>query len=144
MENQNNQQPTPQAPQMPIDPMVPQPIVATPPIPETPKPKGKITNLIKDIYINVKNKKIFKLIMILFGIIVSIIILGSIYSLIRNTDNKQPILPSPTPAPTPQIILTDESKKSQSILEELRNKILNLDINQKHLTPPSIDFDISF
>ena len=160
MENQTNQQPVNQVAQPVTQPGATQQVAPPSPIPEGPKTKGKITDLLRDVYAkgasfafakglssayrNIKNKKIFKIIVVLFGIILFIIISGTIYSLVKNLGKKQVNLVSPSPVPTQEIILTEESKKSQSILEGLKTKILNLDIYQKHLTPPNIDFDISF
>lgn len=145
MENQNNQQQINEPTQVVNTPLAAnQPPVPVAAIPEAAKPKGKLTDLIKDVYTNIKGKKIFKLLAILFGIIFFIIIIGSIYSIVKNSRGNKTVLSSPSPVATAQVILTEESKKSKSVLEELKNRILNLDINQKHLTPPSIDFNISF
>jgi hypothetical protein len=144
MENQNNTQPTQPLEPQATSPVASQPQVDVPSVPEAPKPKAKIKDQVKETYLKVKDKKMFKILAVLFGIIFLLIVVGSIYSIVKNSNRNQAVLPSPSPQATAPVMLTEESKKSKSTLEELKSKILNLDVNQKHLTPPNIDFDISF
>lgn len=145
MENNNqNNNPTQSVPTINPAPVVNQPPINNTPVPEPPKPKKGISELIPKVIAKIKaNKKLSILLISFLVMIILIIITGSIYSLIKSS-NKKIVIVSPTPVATAEVMLSEESKKSESKLKELKNKILNLDIEQKHLTPPNIDFDISF
>lgn len=134
MENQNQNQPEPQP--------IPQQIVNQP---DAKKDIARdIKNFITQTYVSFKKKKIFMVLVILFGIIILIIITGTIYRLSKSSNQKPIATNSPKPVPTQEIVFTEESKKSKSVIETLREKIQKIDISQRYLTPPNIDFKVDF
>ena len=145
MENTNPNNINQTTPPVSSIPVIDQPLASTLPVPEVPKTKKGFSELISEVVAKIKaNKKLSILLISFIAIIILIAVTGSIYSLIKNSNKNNVASVSPTPIATSEVMLSEESKKSESKLKELKNKILNLDIEQKHLTPPNIDFDISF
>lgn len=106
-------------------------------------PKPKVGDLVKDVFKKFyQNKKIFWLVVGLFVILVFITIVGLIFS-ITNGQVKKPVTVAPTPqtASISKIKSTDETEQA---LKALKERIFDLDIYQKRLTPPSVKFDIAF
>lgn len=90
------------------------------------------------------NKKIFWPVAGAFGLVFLVIVLGLIFG------SRQPSAP-PGPAPTPSIESTPEASPSGDILtvtagqlKDLDSQINSLDLKQSRLTPPSINYNISF
>jgi uncharacterized membrane protein YvbJ len=115
-----------------------------PPVAQRPNFRQVAKGLFDKIY---KNKKIFWLITSLFSIIILIIVAGVIFKL---TSNKSAVV-QPKTSPTPAVVVTDtqdENKEPLDLakeeLDNLRKKINEFDINQKRLSPPAINFEISF
>jgi hypothetical protein len=90
------------------------------------------------------NKKIFWPVTGAFGLVFLVIILGLIFG------SKQPGASS-RPTPTPVVETTPEASPSGDVLtqtagqlKDLNNQINSLDLKQSRLTPPSINYNISF
>jgi hypothetical protein len=122
--------------------------------PEVVQPEGlqKVMEVAKQIFREIYQKIISnKIIAIslaaLFGIMLLIVILGLIFG------NKGPknVSVSPTPTRKPFILSTPESPTgsdiisvSQKRLDSLKTQINDFDAKQTRLSPPAINFDISF
>ena len=138
-------------PQPPVTPIqVPPPIQTPQPITNT-SVLGKYTDKIKPILLNVfsgfyKNKKVFWPVSISCGLILLVIILGVLFGKKGPTQNVVKLAtPTPIVRSTPQAsssgnVIID----SQNKLNDLKNQINNLDVNQSRLTPPTLNFNISF
>jgi hypothetical protein len=92
------------------------------------------------------NKKIFRLVSVVFGLILLIIILGILVgkrSAGQNTTTKTS--PSPavqnTPGASPS---SDVLTNNQIKLNDLKKQINNLDVKESRLKPPTLNFDIRF
>jgi hypothetical protein len=90
------------------------------------------------------NKKIFWPVTISLGLLLLVVILGLLFG-----TEAPPSLP--TPSPTVFVVSTPEASPSGDILSvterqlrDLRNQINSLDLNQSHLAPPQINYDIKF
>ena len=92
------------------------------------------------------NKKVFWLIVTLFSLVVLITIAGVIFRLASGKAKK--ILQISTPSPKTEISLEQKKKEPLDLAKEelikLDDQIKNLDINQKRLTPPRVDFKVDF
>jgi len=91
------------------------------------------------------NKLIFWSMSILFGIIFLIIILGLLFG------KKTQKVFIPTPSPVPFILRTptvtsnsDILSVSKEKLNKIKNETNNVDVRQRRLLPPNINFDIKF
>lgn len=105
--------------------------------------RPRFSDLLRDIFKKFReNKKLFRLTVIILGIMFIIIVVGSLFSVFRN-QRKPKTLASPTSQPT-KIFENLEANKNAEQLKNLKEKILNLDIYQKRLTPPTIDFKVDF
>jgi len=94
------------------------------------------------------NKKIFLPIVIAFGLVFFVIILGVIFG---NRTANQKALKTPTPAPTPTTFSTPSASQfdevlvsSQKKLNDLKTQINALDVRQSRLKPPTLDFNVKF
>lgn len=118
------------------------PIPAT--TPATPVPvKPRLSDLVKDIFYRFRqNRKIFRLVVTIFIMMFVIIILGIIFSAFKNGDKSEVVI-----TPTPQTnIQPGENGDDETFtkLDKLKSDIIETDIYQKRLTPPSVNFNISF
>lgn len=115
--------------------------ITPPPAPQPPRPK--ILDLVKEVAKKIyENKKIFRLMIIVLGILLLVTVAGLIFSAAKNRGQIKTAV-SPTPQATLQ---ASEKNEDENItkLKLLKEKILNLDIYQKRLSPPSVNFNISF
>lgn len=105
--------------------------------------RQRLSDLLKDVFKNVRqNKKLMRLVIIILGIFVFIITTGLIYSFFgRNRSTATKVLATPTPIQDLNTVVEDEI---QTKLKNLKQKILNLDIHQKRLSPPNLDFKVDF
>lgn len=92
-----------------------------------------------------RNKKMVILIGAITGFIILIIILGLIFGKKAKIPARTRATPSPSqntqsPIPSPGDTLGQNEVK----LKNLKEEILNFDINQSRLSPPVVDFKISF
>lgn len=141
---------------MEIQPTTTQPTpTVTPSIP-TGQPQGKFAE-IKDKFLPIlketservhKNKKLFWIVNSLFGVIVLLIVVGSIYKTIQK---KSATVVKSTPTPTSQSTYVNTGDKiyddltlNEDNLHVVKDSLINYDPQQKRLSPPEIDFDISF
>lgn len=92
------------------------------------------------------NKKIFRIIVSLFSLIILIIITGIIFRLTKG--NKVKITVKTTPTPDTQIAAEENNKKPLDLakeeLQKLKIEIKNLDISQKRLQSPTVNFKVDF
>ncbi|QQG41926.1 MAG: hypothetical protein HYV90_01275 [Candidatus Woesebacteria bacterium] len=131
-----------------------------------PKPKGGVTEVIgkiktvllrvwgsfplpvKNILIKFyANKKVFIPVTVAFGLIFLIIILGLLFG----TRSAPVVFIPPKKTPTPFVVTTPIATPSGDILsvteiklKELNSQINSLDVSQQKLSPPAIDYDVSF
>lgn len=140
MEQQTNQQPTPQN-GIPQDSQAP--VVAEQTM-EKQSSFNRFKNEVLKGYESFKKNKYFKVIVGLFAFMLFIVIAGTIYRISHSAPQVATATPSPRPVPTREVIFTEESKKSKSEIELLREDVKKLDIEQKYLTPPTVNFDIKF
>jgi len=111
------------------------------PVPQPIRPK--ILDLVKGVAKKMyENKKIFRLMIIILGALLLVTIAGLIFSAAKNRGQIK-IAVSPTPQATLQALEKNEDENITK-LKLLKEKIFNLDIYQKRLSPPSLNFDISF
>ena len=93
-----------------------------------------------------QNKKIFWLITALFSLIILITIAGIIFKL--TTGKAAKVTQTPTPVHLNKVNETEEKKEPLDLakeeLETLDARIKGFDINQKRLSPPSVNFKIAF
>jgi hypothetical protein len=92
-----------------------------------------------------KNKKMVVLLGGIFGLILLIIILGLIFGKrskvpphLKGTPSPNQNTQSPIPSPT------DTLGQNEVKLKNMNEEIINFDIIQSRLTPPKVDFKISF
>lgn len=121
-------------------------VPVTPPQPLAPVPtpvKPKVADLVKEIFRKFReNKKLFRIVAVLFVTLFLTIVVGLIFSVLKRNGNL-----GSSSSPTPQATTVAEAgevDKNAESLKDLKEKIINLDIHQKRLTPPSVNFDISF
>lgn len=109
-------------------------------IPQPPK------NLLKETWEKIRsNKKLFWLLISLFSVIALIIIAGTIYKLAMGSGTKEKtIVQSPTPQATAQETEAKPLDLVQKEIDSLKSSVNDFDINQRRLTPPTLDFKISF
>lgn len=124
--------------------------VQQPPVPEVKpgfvsKVSEKIPPKIKDLFAKFyANKKIFWPVTISFGLLFLVVVLGLIFG------SKTPA-PESKPSPTIFIVSTPEASPSGDIisvterqLKDLKLQITSLDLKQSRLTPPEVNYDVSF
>jgi hypothetical protein len=139
MEN-NNPTPTP----------IPQPTPTNPFMVKVNEIKAKIMPIFKEVFDKVyKNKMLFWLFVSIFGFMLLLIIVGSIYKATRSGNGDSGILIKTTPSPISGFINTgqkiyDELTVDEDKLHIINDSFINYDIKQKRLNPPEVDFDISF
>jgi hypothetical protein len=92
------------------------------------------------------NKLIFWSVCIFIGMVLLIIIVGSLFF-----RGKSKPITQPSPTPIPFILATpvatnsgDIISKSQEKLLQLKGQLEELDVKQKRLQPPTLDFEIKF
>lgn len=103
----------------------------------------KFFDLLKDVFKKFReNKKLFRLAVILLGAMFIIIIVGFFFSVFKNRGGPE-VAVSPTPQPT-QIFENPEANKNIEKLKNLKEKMFNIDIYQKRLSPPTINFKVDF
>lgn len=131
--NQENQNITP--------PPAPVPPVAAPVQPPAPR---KTIDLAKEKLRNFyySKKKLFKSLAIALGVLLVVVIAALVYSAFANR-NKGGLEAYPTPEASP-VSTSTEVNENEVKLNALREKIIKLDIFQKRLAPPIINFKISF
>ena len=122
--------------------------VTPPPVPQPIRPK--ISDLVKEVFkkfyeknsVSGNGKKIFRLVVAIFGVLILVIVAGLIFSASKNGGEIKLFSP-PTPEAT---IVPGKESEDENItkLKGLKEKIFNLDIYQKRLSPPSVNFTISF
>lgn len=93
------------------------------------------------------NKKIFWLITGAFSLVILTIILGLLFGSKDNTSQTNTKrLPSPTPQemsqPTPEA--KDALSQTDDRLRDIKNRINNLDVKVSKLSPPEVNFKVSF
>ena len=116
---------------MNVENISPTPIIPIPqPVPR--KPIDLVKEKVKNF---TQNKR-------LLGLIFIILIAGVIFSFLNKRVGPK-ILTSPAPHAT-QTFKNPEANESAEKLKSLKEKIFNLDIYQKRLSPPNINFDITF
>lgn len=96
----------------------------------------------KNIYQEVRGKKIFKVMLVAVGLVVLIAAMGTIASFIKRQKVTLPIV-SPTPVITPEAVVP-EITETEARLKTLKEDVFSLDVYQKRLSPPVFDFKISF
>ncbi len=139
MNDQNTNQPIePSLPPTPT-PTVPQPIAKTRLVDKiSAKIPPKVKEALKKFY---ENKKIFLPVSIAFGLLLLTLIIGILFG----SRGEAPQTVEATPTPKSQETGTQESSaSSETKLEQLKNQIEGLDIDQKRLQPPTVDFKIKF
>ncbi len=126
-----------------------EPPVPTPPVPA---PKvGPITRIFSKIPPKVKesfnkfymNKKVFLPVSIAFGLLFLTIIIGILFG----AGGKRRAVVPKTATPTPEgqeNIIQENQKSPDSKLDSLKNQINSLDVNQKRLQPPAVNFKVNF
>ncbi len=131
-----------------------------------PKPKNFIGNLVEKIKVVLSkiwgfiplpiknilikfytNKKVFIPVAVAFGLIFLIVILGLLFG----SKSAPIVIVPPKKTLTPFVVTTPEATPSGDILSvtevklrELNNRINSLDVRQQKLSPPIIDYDVSF
>lgn len=107
----------------------------------------KIKPIVKSLFAKFySNKKIFWPVTISFGLIFLVLLIGLIFG------GKPKTIPTKNIAsPTPYSFATPEATSSgdvltntQNTLNDLDNQIGNFDVKQSRLTPPTLNFNISF
>jgi hypothetical protein len=118
---------------------------------ELPSSKNNLIEKYKPILIDIFNKIyskkiVFWLITIFLCIVFLIIISGSIYK-----NRRTVVIPTSKPTstpfimPTPTIIISEDFLSVfQEKLNKLKTQLDELDINQKRLQPPTLNFDVKF
>lgn len=108
-------------------------------------PKSLIPQPVKDIFIKFySNKRIFWIVTVSFGLILIIVIAGLIFGKKGITQPK----PTPTPSQTQTKVQATPAEGAltqiQINLAKIKDQIMNLDVRQAPLQPPTIDYKISF
>ena len=119
-------------------PVPPAPTPALAPKPQ--KPLGLAKTALKNFYSS--KKKLFKSLAIVLGILLVVLIAALGYLAFRN-QGQSSLGPYPTPETSP-ISDTTEVNENEVKLGALKEEIIKLDIFQKRLAPPIINFKISF
>lgn len=125
--------------------------VNTPQIPEKvsflKKLWAKLPQKIKDILISFySNKKIFWLVTGAFGLVFLTIILGLLFGSTnpKTQTTKKVVNPTPQSQETPAPETKDALTETDDRLKALKTKINNLDVKQSRMSPPEINFKVSF
>ncbi len=106
--------------------------------------KDKLKELLGEVFSKITaNKKLTIVLVSIVSIFVLVIIAGIIFRLV-NSSKQGAAVATPSPEATPQVILTDESRANELRLKQLREDIQKIDVNQKYLTPPTLEFEINF
>jgi hypothetical protein len=91
------------------------------------------------------NKKVFWPITIAFGTILLVVIMGAIFGKTKTATPAGKISPTAAPLTIPLATpKTAPASDTEIKLNELKIEIENLDVGQKRLTPPILNFDIKF
>ena len=126
--------------------------IQTDDVPGMVKPVSKIDFVlakipqVKDVFTKFyANKKIFWPVTGAIGMVFLILILGLLFG--KRQMGSTLIKPSPTPGQNQTVSAPstpDQLQQIQINLGKIKNKIMNFDVNQAILAPPSPDFKISF
>jgi hypothetical protein len=125
----------------------------TPTVPVSKSPLDKIRPIFKTYWLKFaqtrfyQNKKIFYPISISLGLVLFIILVGLIFG-----GKKSPSAPKNVPSPTPAFVEStnppevglDALSQIERSLTDIKNQIINLDVKQSRLQPPTLDFKIKF
>lgn len=107
---------------------------------------AKIPQPVKDVFAKFyANKKIFWPVTGAIGVVFLILILGLLFG--KRQMGGALIKPSPTPSQNQTVSAPstpDQLQQIQINLGKIKDQIMNFDVNQAILTPPSPDFKISF
>lgn len=100
--------------------------------------------ILKNLYIKTSSflypkRKIF---LVIFGVLFFILLVGIVLSAFKNKGTPT-IQSSPTPEATPETKALQVSEAGLK-LKTLKERVFGLDVYQRHLSPPSFDFKISF
>lgn len=108
---------------------------------------AKVPQKIKDMLLSFySNKKIFWLVAGAFGLIFFTIILGLLFgsSKPKNQTAKMVVNPTPQSQETTAPKIKDALTETDDRLKALKTKINNLDVKQSRISPPEINFKVSF
>jgi hypothetical protein len=106
---------------------------------------GKMPERVKNPLIRFySNKKIFWPVAISIGLVFLLIIIGLIFGSINRMNSPATKTPIPTATPVPTEKPSDILTITQVELGRLRDQILQLDVKQNRLKPPTVNYDIKF
>lgn len=124
-------------------------------VPPPAAPKTTVLDKVKEIYGRLpqkirdflsrfySNKKVFLPISIALGLLILTLLIGLIFG---TKGVQKQVISKPTPTPVVEESPTPAPAKGgvETQLKDLKSQTDNLDVNQKRLQPPAIDFKIDF